>query len=246
MYDSRNIHSKRCYLQAVLAARTLFSKGCKEFQSNRAQVYYRALMKHPKPNELAHNLKKADYALMLKDVAGESIPLPAPVVASKRAGTGAKALENIDGDDGAAVPKRRAVAPIGDGSVDGDGADSKDGDASSSSSSSSSSSGKAGSSIDGEDDPSVVVAKTIEGCKTRVECHSKSGDRGIRLTCKYHGHGCRKFRSLVVGGDIFGALSASYFLGAWIQEGESLSIEEHKSKTNGPTLDEVKAYVKQL
>ena len=45
--DARNVQSKRCYLQCVLASRWLYENGQKLFPSNRPQAYYLAIMRKP-------------------------------------------------------------------------------------------------------------------------------------------------------------------------------------------------------
>jgi hypothetical protein len=89
-----------------------------------------------------------------------------------------------------------------------------------------------------------AIAKYIENQIARVETHG--GNRGLRVTCKHHGAGCRKFRSLTRGVAQFGPKACAYFLGAWMQKGADLHKDEHASKHCKPSIAEIKAYIQQL
>ena len=113
-YDRRGNSSKRAYFQAVLAATTLFKKGCREFKSCHPNIFYLALMKNP--SDCVPSLKKDAYLKLIEGSTDDSVQLalPAPSVAQKRSLTAA--LEDIDGDDGAPAPKRlAAIADVVDG-----------------------------------------------------------------------------------------------------------------------------------
>ena len=110
-FDSRCVQSKRCYLQAVLAARTLFAKGQRSFLSNRPQAYYLAIMR--KPCEISAKLSGVECLKFLKDSEGPvaTLALPAPTQASNKRKL---ALADLVGDDGEAPPVKKV-------SIDGPG-----------------------------------------------------------------------------------------------------------------------------
>ena len=246
-FDNRNVESKRCYLQAVLARDWLFNRGQQMFASTRPQAYYLAILR--KPGEVAATLSGKACLQMLKD-AGKpqaSLALPAPQPASNKRKL---ALADIEGDDGEEPPKvstRSALMDIepDEGSQSSSSNSSYSGSRSSSESNSSGShhSSKVGSSIDGDYDDEPEVPRRIEGRKTRVEIHKNSGDRGIRITCGLHGHSCRKFRSLTLQTERYGKFTATYFLGAWLRTAEREGANHGKYK---PTDAEIKAYIQSL
>ena len=242
-YDCRFASLKRGYLQAVLADQKLWEKGCTQFQSGMAECYYLALVKSPAT--VVPNQKAEVYKNMIKGVEGESalLALPAPTVASKRA---LALTDGIDGDDGQPPLKKSLALKDVDVTVDGDEGDAKP---PSSSSSDSDSSDSKKSSVDGDGSSSsgsgsswdVRIPKFIEGMLVLMESHGD--DPGIRVGCKFHGAGCRKYRSLSRC-DRYGERSAHFFLGAWMLKGADLPKSEHKKKSCKPTDAEIKAYIK--
>jgi hypothetical protein len=101
-------------------------------------------------------------------------------------------------------------------------------------------------SIDGDegdaDPPSVP--KYILARKTRIEVHRRSGDRGMRVTCPTHGHGCRKFRSLEKDRELFGPSAAVYFLTVWLKAAGDMPFATHKDYK--PSFCEIKAHIQTL
>jgi hypothetical protein len=240
-YDNRHLGSKRFYFQAVLAARSLFTRGCSGFQSGMSGTFYVALMRRPA------NVHSKMTSVELKKLISESdgipfcLELPSTSAPKRRP----RAIDDgIDGEAGEPAPKRRALQ---DTDIDGERDDvavSKESATDEASSSSDSSSDT----IDGESDSSKSgdpkIAECIEGQRTRIECHG--GNRGLRVTCNHHGSGCRKFRSLSKGIEQFGPKACSYFLGAWLQQGAHLPKSMHSRKSCKPTVAQIKAYIQQL
>ena len=197
-----------------------------------------------RPADTQPNLKAIDYQKMLSDDAGAIIPLSfvAPVSPKRKV----QVIGDIDGDDGGVEPARKRLA-IRD--VDGDSGDGGDavGDVDVASSSSSSSSTSRGS-CDGDSASTksgdAEVPRRIEGQRVKIESHGS--DRGLRITCKWHGVSCRKFRSLARGMETLGPLAATCYLSACMQKGEHISNEEHVTKENNPTAVDMRAYAQQM
>ena len=73
-FDERGISSRRAYLQCVLAAKALFSRGHVQFRSDRSGSYYTVLLQATGP--IPDNLPAIKYQEMLKDLIASSKVLP--------------------------------------------------------------------------------------------------------------------------------------------------------------------------
>jgi hypothetical protein len=225
-YDSRNLYSKRTYLQAVLDAPKLWGKGVVSFRSDASVAFYLLLMKSPGPvgrmsaKACQGMLKQLDPSLEQSlNTALVPIPflLPAPPVNL------ALMDQEIDGDDGHDV----AAPPVA------------------SSSSSSSSSSSAPSCIDGEDDLDEAFPEFIEGCPVRVEMHAGRQDVGLRVKCSVHGEGCDMYRSSKLLVPTFGKLAAVHFLGTWLRCG-TLERFPNREAHRGwkPKVSDIRQYIR--
>ena len=105
LFDSRNIASKRSYLQCVLAFKWLVSKGQTTFPSGLTSAFYQAILR--KPGEVNISSSAAECLKIVKDAdCVIQFALPAPSGPSKSSPNVAAPVADllIDGDDGAPAP----------------------------------------------------------------------------------------------------------------------------------------------
>ena len=105
LFDSRNIASRRSYLQCVLAFKWLVSKGQAAFPSGLPSAFYQAMLR--KPGEVNISSSAAECLNIVKDADGLiQFALSAPSWPSKSSLKVAAPLADllIDGDDGAPAP----------------------------------------------------------------------------------------------------------------------------------------------
>ena len=230
-YDGRAIQSARCYLQCLLASKSLYDRGLTWFESGKSATYYRLLLRSPSDElavltngELRDKLRYLDPSVVLP-------ALPAPGESSAPL-----ALNDLDGDSGddmLPVPKVRAkakpkVTPVDTpvlalaDDVVADPVERSSSDSSSSSSTSNDAS-LSGDDVDGG------FPRHIEGAKLKRESHEDGSDEGFRVTCVAHGAACaRLYRSRKIGVERYGPQAAVIYLGCWLKLGHTMPCEKHK------------------
>ena len=237
VYDHRQLPSKRCYLQAVLACEKLWSNGVVSFVSGQPSLYYEVIMKgqNVKPGLGVKSYKKSIAAIegdalelqMLEDRPADiprprKRPLPEPeamveVVPDVHD-------EDIAGDPDAEAPVDEAMPIEGEQKEEivGDPLDAN---------------GGAARSIDRA--PKHIDGNLVEYIKVRKCGKWKYSDR-ISVRCNYH-ENCERSRSLDLEVASFGDRAAEGFLGAWLRKGAHCSAAEHKRLK--PLAHEIWAYL---
>ena len=232
--DSRKLHTKRHYLQAVLARQALWDRGEASFASNRSQQWYLLLLH----NKLA-GLTKANLGERLAALGDLDLS------ALKTRSTLRRRISDtssIAGADALAADAADEIAgPVAAGAAGGRG-DDEDGGESSSSSSASSSSAVGPAAAAGEG--GYIPPSYIAGCRVAMEHHKGSGAVGLRIHCFRHTR-CRKFCSLSKDPHGFGAAHAEIFLGAWATLPLSDNTQSEHQPMN-PTVAQMRVYRESL
>jgi hypothetical protein len=227
-FDSRNLASKRTYLQAVLQSAALWAKGVKSFRSDASSAFYNVLMKSPTP--ISQRLSAKECMDLLKELDPSSVQSMSDEVAPTPAIVRPQPFQAlcdimIDGDD-----EVGAIAAPAENST----------------SSSSSSSSKSSCNVDGEDEVEPYPTE-VEGAPCRIERHQNRHDVGLRVQCQCigHGDGCELYRSCKLQVATFGSKAAQYFVGTWLKAGSRFSTTA-AHKAYKPTIADVRAYIQQL
>lgn len=238
-FDSRNIASKRAYLQCLLALPELLPK-VGAFPSGETSAFYELLMSGRKAIEAGKPAKvyRAQLAALQGDaldsaaLAAEAACLPSPQLAledrSKRVLKTIDSDSSIYGDAGVAPAGDTVVSPpalVGEAAV-----------------------------IDHHDAPEEVFGdegarpapaaelrclsadvpwpSTLLGQRLRTVKGRAGGawsyEPRLTVSCRNPGHvGCAKSRSIAMDSVTFGRLAPVYFLGAWLQRAD-MPVAEHK------------------
>ena len=246
VYDDRNIVSKRCYLQAVLAQDSLFAKGVRRFCSGKTAVYYKWLLRSP--GAIDEALTTAELSSLVTAADESRAPaLPSLSVLAKP-GRALARLRVVDDPevDGGAPGECLGDAPAAEPEDAAEAVDGKAKSSSSSSSDSSSSSPSSSGAVAGrgelgdcgpEEEAPCVFPDVLEGALVMHERAGEAGS-GFRVRCPHHG--CRAFRSAHMDVEAFGVMAPIFFLGSWLKEGAASSAAAYRKWR--PKRADVRAY----
>jgi hypothetical protein len=228
-FDSRQVITKRSYLQCILALPELLHAGVVSFQSGQSSVYYSLLLrtkKLPAAGLAAKEYKRLALAFTGDPIALRLLDRVAPSLPALQLANRIEPIyDDVAGDDEAEVDFAEPFAPLQDVAhpeVE----------------------------IAGEapaapvliaEVPREIMGQWVKRVKGRQGGGWSYHDR-IAVSCSNTEHlHCNRSRSLVMDIDIFGPSAAQTFLSVWLGKADSLSEAAHKAYI--PSRADVRAFL---